>query len=243
MHTEKGAKVNTLITFRRGFDEPSVSPFCVKAMILLEMSGCPWQRKDITDASKMPYGKVPVLSVNKDLVPESDRIEEWLSRGGADFYPGCSTVQRAVGMATIRMVEEGLRLGLVHDRWIDEACWNQTWPVLFAPLPGVLRKQVAQMVRKSVKGTLKSHGVGRWSNEDRLFKANHDLEALGGILGGSRYFLGDVPTAVDAAVLPVLSAIDHSPVATDLTLLLRSKPWVPEYLLRARKALYGTISN
>lgn len=227
-----------LITFPATFGEPSSSPFCVKAMILLQMSGQKWQREDIGNPSGMPHGKLPVLRNGTTLIPDSEFIQAWLTEQGEDFFAGCSPTHRATGHAVIRMVEESLRLALVHDRWLDARNWGHVWPVFFSGVPGPIRKLIASRARKSVRANLLGNGFARLSVAERLNKANSDLDALGNILEGDGYMLGKAPTAVDAAILPVLSMIDRLPVPTELTDLLRSKVWVEPYLQRGRDRLY-----
>ncbi|UWR63005.1 glutathione S-transferase family protein [Phaeobacter inhibens] len=230
-----------LLTFPPSFDEPSHSPFCVKAMILLQMSGQIWQRENIANPSSMPHGKLPVLRVKGQLIPDSELIENWLTSQGADFYLNLTDEQKSLGHAVIRMVEESLRLSLIYDRWLDDQNWAHIWPVFFAEVPGPIRKLVSGMARRTVRSGLLSNGVALMSQEQRLQKAENDLDALGQIIGSDAFILGDTPTAVDAAVLPVLSMIDRLPVATKTTSLLRSKEWVQGYLERGRSALYSDL--
>ena len=231
----------TLITFPASFGEPSHSPFCVKAMILLQMSGQPWQREDIANPSSMPHGKLPVLRANGELIPDSEFIEGWLTEQGADFYPDCSSEQKAIGHSITRMVEESLRLTLVHDRWLHDQNWAHIGPLFFEAVPRPIRKLIARKARKSVKAGLMSHGIARMSAEQRLQKVDNDLNALEQIIGTNDFMLGAAPTAVDAAVLPVLSMIDRLPVETAITQLVRSKGWVKGYLQRGRSTLYGDL--
>lgn len=232
----------TLTTFPPSFDEPSHSPFCAKAMILLQMSGQPWQREDVSNPSSMPHGKLPVLRNNGQIIPDSEFIANWLTEQGADFYPDCTSEQMSIGHTIIRMVEESLRLALVHDRWLDEGNWAHIWPVFFAEVPRPIRKLIAHKARKNVRSALMSNGIARMSSEQRLQKVNNDLSALEQIIGANAFILGDSPSAVDAAVLPVISMIDRLPVETALTQLVRSKSWVNAYLQRGRSNLYSDLT-
>ncbi len=231
----------TLLTFPPSFGEPSHSPFCAKAMILLQMSGQPWKCEYIANPSPMPHGKLPVLRADGQLIPDSELIENWLASQGADFYPNITDEQKSLGHAFIRMTEESLRLTLIHDRWLDDNNWAQIWPIFFAEVPGPLRRFVSSLARRSVRSGLMSNGIARMSQEQRLQKVENDLDALGKIIGSNAFILGDAPTAVDAAVLPVLSMIDRLPVATETTSMLRGKEWVHGYLERGRATLYSIL--
>ena len=65
----------TLITFAPAFGQISASPFCVKAVWMLNMSGLQWQREDSMDPRKMPKQKLPVIRVGQTLVQDSDNIQ------------------------------------------------------------------------------------------------------------------------------------------------------------------------
>ena len=232
----------TLITFPPSFGEPSHSPFCAKVMILLQMSGQEWARDDVANPSSMPHGRLPVLRAGGRLIPDSEFIQNWLTDHGADVFPGCTDEQKAIGHAVIKMAEGSLRLALIHDRWLDDQNWASIGPLFFEEVPRPIRKLIAGIARRSVRAGLKSHGFSRMSLEQRLEKVENDLNALEQIIGENSFFLGDVPAAVDAAVLPILSMIDRLPVETALTRVLRSKAWVDPYLQRGRSTLYEGLA-
>ncbi len=231
----------TLITFPPGLGEPSHSPFCAKAMILLQMSGLKWRREDIANPSSMPHGRLPVLQTAGDIIPDSEFIQDWLTKQGADLFPSCTEEQKAIGHSVIKMVEETIRIALIHDRWLDDQNWAHIGPLFFAEVPRPIRKLIASVARRSVRAGLKSNGFVRLSAEQRLQKVENDLHALGKIIGTNPFVLGGAPTAVDATVLPVLSMIDRLPVETGLTRTIRSKDWVVPYLERGRSTLYAGL--
>lgn len=226
----------TLLTFAPGFDDPSHSPFCVKAMCLLQLSGQAWQREDIRDPAilhSMPYGKLPVLRVGDDLIADSELIQTWLESHGADFYPGVDARGRAMGQAMIRMVEENLRVGMAGDRWLDEACWPHMRRELFGPMPD----DIVDPLRAGVRQGLMGQGLARMREADRLTKLRRDLAAITTLLDGA-FLLGDAPTAADAAVVPVLSMIANLPADTPLRAMVRDDATLMRYIERGRAAMY-----
>jgi len=64
----------TLLTFRPAFGQPAASPFCVKAIGMLNIAGVAWQREDMDDPRKMPNQKLPVIRVNGELIADSENI-------------------------------------------------------------------------------------------------------------------------------------------------------------------------
>jgi hypothetical protein len=54
-----------LIVFHGDAQFPTFSPFCLKAMCLLEMAGQAWEPEYALDLSTMPLGKVPVFRLSR----------------------------------------------------------------------------------------------------------------------------------------------------------------------------------
>lgn len=75
----------TLITYPAQFGTRSSSPFCIKAEYLLNMAGVPWQRQDENDPRKWPKAKLPAITVDTDIIGDSDGIRLYLEGQGADF--------------------------------------------------------------------------------------------------------------------------------------------------------------
>ncbi|MFC6761290.1 Tom37 metaxin N-terminal-like domain-containing protein [Sulfitobacter porphyrae] len=85
----------TLITFAPSFGQIAASPFCVKAIWLLNMSGEDWQREDSTDPRNMPKQKLPAIRVDGQVIADSDNIRAFLESRGADFDGGLSEMEKA----------------------------------------------------------------------------------------------------------------------------------------------------
>ena len=112
----------TLMTFAACDTQPSHSPYCVKAMCLLEMAGQKWRREDLKMPSKAPLGKLPVLRVGDRLIPDTEFIQHWLEEQGADFHVGLDAVQRAHSHGIVRMVEGSI--GLAQAQLAVIAVWR-----------------------------------------------------------------------------------------------------------------------
>ena len=112
----------TLLTFPSHYGEPGGSPFCIKAVCLLNMSAQSW-KSSLADVRKMPKAKLPVLKTTDQMIPDSENIRSYLEQQGADFDKGLSDTERAASRAFIRMAEEHLYFHLVADRWLrDDVC-------------------------------------------------------------------------------------------------------------------------
>ncbi|SFK90574.1 glutathione S-transferase family protein [Shimia haliotis] len=217
---------------------PSHSPFCMKAICLLEMAGIAWQPEISVDVSVQPLGKLPVLRVGDQLIPDSSNIEDLLTSEGADFYADLSTEQKAISHAIKSMVEYSLVLGLVHDRWLDP----QVWPIMreefFAEVPSEAREMVAEQGRAPVRAGLTSHGIARFSAQDRKKRLGRDLAMLETVLGDKAFLFGDTPTGADAAIAPVLDMILRLPAETDLRKAVEEVAAFTPYVARVRSAIY-----
>lgn len=228
-----------LIVFHGDAQFPTYSPFCLKAMCLLEMAGQAWEPEYALDLSTMPLGKVPVLRVGERLIPDSHFIQAYLEEeAGANFHSGLSEAQKAESHALIRMVEESLRLGLVHDRWLDPAVWPVMRDGFFAGVPVEAREAVAAEVQAQVKAGLMSEGMARFTPQDRLRRMVQDLDAVQVTLGDKAFLFGDRPTAADAAIAPVLDMILALPAPTDLRKAAEGRAVFAPYAARVRASIY-----
>lgn len=227
-----------LLSFPGSDRHPSFSPFCLKAMCLLDMSGQDWEPSFTTDPSKMPYGRLPVLKTAEALIPDSGRIQIWLEEHGAAFDDALSAGEKAHSHALVRMVEDGLRYGLVHDRWLRDECWEVLRDHFFGALPVPLRGTIAGTARKRIRRMLEMQGTGQFSETDRLDRMARDLEAIRETLGNTDYLFGPAPSSADAAIVPVLDMIRTLPCETALRTLVYDDDRIGAYLDRASAALY-----
>ncbi len=228
----------TLLTFPAGYGVPSLSPFCVKAMCLLEMAGEDWSPEYLGDPSKMPYNKLPVVRIDGTLLAESGNIQTLLEERGADFYPGLSIRQRAEAQAIQRMAEESLRLALVYERWVRDEGWEDLRKAVFSSIPFVLRGLIANKVRKSVRAGLISHGYARLSEDDLRNWTGRDLATVCTLLDGNRFLFGDRPTAADASLIPVLDMLANLPASTWVRERVRGDARLMDYIAAGRAEIY-----
>ena len=225
----------TLLTYAPSFGQPAASPFCVKAMMLLNMAGLEWTPEFLSDPRKMPYAKLPAIRVNGEIIADSDNIRAWLERQGADFDDGLCAKDRAYSRALIRMVEEHLYFHVVYDRWADDAVWPVIRDTYFKMIPRPIRDLVTGSIRRPAVASLKQMGIGRFTPEERLARAELDLKAIADLLTGP-FLFGDKPTAADASVAPQIAGMMATPVATLLGDRLRSDKVLMDYVARVHEA-------
>jgi len=229
----------TLVTYPAAFGEPAASPFCTKAMCLLQLAGVDWQAEDTPDPRKAPKAKLPVLKDGDKVIPDSEQIREHLeAHHGADFTKGLDADQIAVGRAVSRMVEEHLYFAIVCDRWMEEANWAVVREEYFGQIPALFRGFVTRLVRKQALRQVHNQGMGRHSAEERFARARHDIAAVTQILGDKPFLFGDAPTAADASAVAMLGAAAAAPVPTPTSRLVNEDPMLSAYLQRGREAMY-----
>ena len=228
----------TLLTFAGDSEQPSFSPFCLKAMCLLQMSGMDWVPEIHATPAKMPLRRLPVLKTDNALIADTSSIQRYLESRGARFHDGMDQHEKSRSHALIRMIDEHLVLGLVHDRWVRDDCWTILRDVYFAPVPAILRNSVSALVRRRVKRKLTAHGIAQFSETDRLERLSVDLKTLEDTLDVRPYLFGDAPTAADAAAVPVLDMIRNLPCDTGLRRLVRGNTALSDYARRGREAMY-----
>ena len=225
-----------LLTFPPAFGLFASSPFCVKAAYLLNMSGRAWEREDIIDPRKMPFGKLPAIRVNGTVIADSDRIQDYLMRTDATFDSALSELDRANARAYIRMAEEHLYFHIVLDRWGNDTIWPKVRDTYFGGMPAGLRHLIAGQIRKKTLNGLHQQGLGRLNEAERLERITPDLEALTTRLWHGAFLFGDTPSTADAAVAPMLSAAIASPGDTALKSLIVQNDVLTNYVARVDAA-------
>ncbi|MEM7631435.1 MAG: glutathione S-transferase family protein [Pseudomonadota bacterium] len=227
----------TLVTYAPAFGQPSASPFCVKAMYLLNLSGLGWQRRDTNDPRRWPKGKLPALQSDTEVIGDSDNIRTYLEEQGADFDAGLTDLQRASSRTLIRMVEEHLYFHILMDRWGDNAVWPTIRETYFKALPALLRRLIANRIRKDVLRGMHAQGMGRLTAGERLDRVEPDLQAITTHLWQGPFLFGRTPTAADASVGAMLGAMASTPEGTALSRRVRGDLILSRYISRVEQTL------
>lgn len=229
----------TLITFAPAFGQPAASPFCVKAIWLLNLSGQPWQREDIADPRKMPKQKLPAIRVGGQIIPDSENIRQHLETKGADFDQGLSDLEKSTSRAFIRMAEEHMYFHIVLDRWGDDTVWPIIRDTYFDTIPGVLRGFVTNRLRKACLQGMDRQGLGRFTPAERLERLEPDLVAITTRLWHGPYLFGERPTAADASVGAMLATMRATPGKTRLKTRIAEDEILCRYIDRCTDAMGG----
>jgi len=233
----------TLITYAPGFGEPAASPFCCKAIWLLNMSDQPWQREDTADPRSMPKQKLPAIRVNNRIIADSDCIRQYLEGQGGDFDAGLSDMEKSTSRAFIRMAEEHMYFHIVLDRWGDNTVWPIIRDTYFDSIPRVLRGVVTKKLRKACLQGMDRQGLGRLIPKERIERIEPDLKAITTRLWHGPYLFGDRPTAADASVAAMLANMRATPGKTLLKTRIAEDEILCRYIDRASDAMGQTVNG
>jgi glutathione S-transferase len=188
----------TLHTFGPALGLPDSSPFCVKAHVLLKMSGLEYTPKR-ADVRRAPKSKLPVLEDNGARVPDSTFIRWHLEQQrGIDFDKALTPSQRAVAWAFEKLCEDHLYWGTVYTRWMIDENFNKGPRHFFDNVPALMRPAIVSMVRRSVRGNLHGQGFGRHSKTEIDTLTIHGINALADFLDDKPFLMGTEPCGSDA---------------------------------------------
>lgn len=227
----------TLITYRPAFGEPAASPFCTKAIWLLNMAGVSWARRDVDDPRGYPRAKLPAIEVDNQVIPDSDNIRAHIESLGHDFDAGLSDLDRATSRAFIRMAEEHMYFHIVMDRWGNNAVWPAIRDTYFRMIPRAIRGLVTRKLRKTCLQGLNAQGLGRLTPEERLERIEPDLQAITTRLWHGAFLFGNRPTAADASVVAMLSCMMATPGTTLLKTRITEDDVLRGYVERMKAAM------
>ena len=196
----------TLHTFGPRLGMPDASPFVIKALVLLKMSGLPF-KADPSGLRKAPKGKLPYIDDDGTIIGDSTFIRFHLEqRYGVDFDKQLTPQQRGLGWAFEKMCEDHLYWAIVDARWMDDANFDRGPRSFFDASPAFIRPIVINRIRASVRRTLRGQGFGRHSRAEIEMLAARDLDAIAAQLADQPFLLGAEPHATDATVFAFVAS-------------------------------------
>jgi glutathione S-transferase len=203
-----------LVTLPPAFGLRNVSPFCLKAEMLLTSLELPFKLSEEADPRKAPKGKLPFLIDGDNCIADSELITEYLNElTKGQVYAGLSDAQKAQGLALSRLAEDHLYWMMVASRWLDDAWWPNIMDGFFGFIPGIVRPLIASFPRRQVAKTYNLHGLGRHTLEEQRGFAERDLAALAAAVPDDGFLFGDTPNIFDFSVAGLMAGLyDNQPV-------------------------------
>lgn len=199
-----------LHTFGPYFDLPDASPFVTKAITLLKISQTPYIEHVVApkDLGKTPKGKLPYIEDEGVIVSDSTFIRWHIEKKyGYDFNRGLSDSEKGAAWALEKMLEDNFYWIVMHTRWMNDVNFAKGPAHFFDGLPPVLSSIVRFMVRRKTASGLKAHGMGLYTQAERLAIATQDITSLAGILDDKPYLFGNEPSGADATAYAFISGV------------------------------------
>lgn len=231
-----------LVTLPPAFGMRNVSPFCLKAELLLASLELPFTHTALADPRKAPKGKLPFLKDDGKVIADSELITEHLDRlTQGRVYSGLTPAQKAQGVALARLAEDHLYWIMVASRWLDDAWWPNIVEGFFQIAPKPVRPLVAGLARRQVRQTYHLHGLGRHTLEEQRGFAARDLQALADAVPAEGFLFGSTPNVFDFTVAGMMAGIYDNEPPTWLTLMAREYEGLHAYTERvqAHMGIYG----
>jgi len=215
----------------------SPSPFSVKSLALMELSGLAYTRVH-GDPRHTPKGKLPILIDGERVIADSDFIQTYLAQAhGVDLDAQLSPSERAQALALRMLIEEHLYWVLAYSRWVDNPTYTRG--AFLAALPALIRPVVFRIVQKQVKSGLHGQGMGRHDRADIYALGERALAALADWLGDRPFFMGAQATNVDTTAFGMLETLLASKLRTPLSEAAQQQPQLVAYHQRMRSLLPG----
>lgn len=197
----------TLFCAGPGFQLPELSPYVTKTEVHLKMAKVPY-RKERSTPQQAPKGKVPFIHDDEAVVPDSTFIRAHIEQKyGVDLDAGLSDKERAESWTIERLLEDHLQWASAHSRWVLKENFAKGPAHFFDGAPEEAREKLRADLYGRVSETMYRQGIGRHSDEEIAELGARSLKALSTLLGDKPYFMGQLPTAVDATAFGVLAGI------------------------------------
>lgn len=233
-----------LYQFYPAFGMPSASSFCLKVETYLRMVALPYRVVVVDRPGKSPRGKLPYIRDGRNEVADSSIIIDYLkSSYGDPLDSGLNDGQRALALATQRMVEESLYWSVLYSRWAEPQGWATLMPEFFRVLPAPIRPLIASLVRRKIIRDIRGQGRGLLSADELYAHATAELHALSTLLGAKPYFLGDRPTTLDATIYGLLAQVFFAPIPSPLKTAAESHANLKDHTVRIREEYFSSPNS
>ena len=227
-----------LVTLPPAFGLRNVSPFCLKAEMLLTALDIPFTLSTEANPNKAPKGKLPYLKHEGKIVADSELIAEYLDAyTGGKIYADLTPEQRATGVALTRLCEDHLYWIMVASRWLDDAWWPNVVAGFFGDLPAIIRPVATGIARRQVRQTYCLQGLGRHSRDEQEGFLRRDLDALEAAVPTEGYLFGQQPDVYDFTVAGMMAGIYDNEPAMWTTEIVRTYSNLHNYCERVQDAV------
>ena len=220
----------TLIQYPKPSGRASYSPFCLKLETYLRFAKVPYENKLTVSMGASKKKKMPMILDQGELIEDSTLIIEHLKiKHGVDLDKNLTAEQKAITKAFQWLCEKSLIDVVVYFRWVDPQNWPQFREVIFHGAPWFIKVTIANVMANSIKKTLHKHGIGRFSDDEKLKNLNDNLTAISNYLSSKTYFFGDQISSIDAILYSHLTQVAPRGVVKQFEGLLDKYPNLVKY--------------
>lgn len=226
----------TLIQFPKPPTRPSFSPFCLKLETYLKVAKIPYENKLTVSTAKSKKKKLPMILDHGELIEDSTFIIEHLKqKQNVDLDQHLSAEQKAISKSFQWLCEKSIVDIVMFFRWCDPVNWLKFREVVFKGAPWLIKATVANGMSNSIRKTLYKHGIGRFSDAEKLKILNDNLEAITNYLGNKKYFFGDQISTIDTILFATLIQIEPRDVVAQFQGVLEKHPVLVKYIQNIKK--------
>ncbi|MCB9529950.1 MAG: glutathione S-transferase family protein [Myxococcales bacterium] len=219
---------------------PSMSPFCAKLEVYLQLAGIEYERR-IANPRRAPHGKIPYVSLDGELIGDSQRIiERCKAKYGDRLDAKLDDAERARGRLAQRTLEEATYFGVVRARWLTDDGFAFVRGVLLDKIvPALARPLVYGKIKRDLRRTLHGQGVLRYPLAEVYQAVIDDIDAVMALKGERPFLLGDEPTSYDAVAYGFIGCLAASGYHDPAVDHARESPPVVAYCERMVARLGG----
>lgn len=229
----------TLIQFPHAKNQPSFSPFCLKLETYLKITNVPYENKFTVSMKDSKKKKMPIILDQGELIEDSDFIIHHLKQQhGVDLDKHLSDEQKAVARAFQLLCEKSIVDIVMYFRWVDKENWPKFREIVFRGAPWLIKVTVANGMAKNIEKTLYKHGIGRFTDSEKLKILNDNLTAISNYLGSQTYFFGDQVSSIDVILFSTLVQVRSRGAVRQFESTLDAYPNLKNYLERFRQVYW-----
>ena len=231
-----------LIQFPKSPNCPSFSPFCLKMETYLKVANVPYENKLTVSMTGSKKKKMPMILDQGELIEDSTLIIEHLKqKHGVDLDKHLTPEQKAISKAFQWLCEKSLVDIVVHFRWVDQNNWPKFREVIFRGAPWLIKVTIANAMAKSIKKTLYKHGMGRFTDTEKLKILDDNLSAISNYLGAKKFFFGDQVSTIDVTLYSFLVQVDPRGVVSQFEGVLNKYPSLKKYVAHFAKTYWSEV--
>lgn len=219
---------------------PSLDPECTRVQAYLRFCGLLAGRDYVLeDCGPASTGELPVLAAEGVGMVSGGRIDACLRERGHDPDARLSAAQRAEAAAFAALVRHPLRLSLAYSWWAEAGNYSAVIRPAYAGslpfpvgmyLPWIMRRRAHSMLARQQSAEA----------EAAYAQGEDALRQLAARLGEARFFFGDAPSSLDAAVFAYGTAILRCPLPHDrLRVCLQAQPNLVAFCERVSADFFG----